>query len=287
MDVLITGSAGFVGSYFRRRLDVPGNFVVCIDTDDPKVPMDCRQFFRESDRRFDLIIHCAALVGGRAVIDGQPLNIANNMGLDAALFNFALRTRAKQVVYFSSSAAYPVEFQTGPCLLREDDIDLSLPRLPDQTYGWAKLTGEILAEKARAEGLKVNVFRPFSGTGPGQTLDYPVPAICARAAGHKSPLTVWADVVRDVIHVEDIVEGVLATLDQGYEGPLNLCTGIATRLSVLARMAADEASYFPTIDVLTGKPTGVQYRVGDPTEFHKVYRPKRDLGAVVHELING
>ena len=47
-------------------------------------------FFRHADDRFDVIVHAAAVVGGRAMIDGNPLALAVNLELDAALFQWAL-----------------------------------------------------------------------------------------------------------------------------------------------------------------------------------------------------
>jgi nucleoside-diphosphate-sugar epimerase len=59
---------------------------------------------------WDLVVHCAANVGGRATIDGNPLWVAENLELDAAMFRWAVAMRLPRVVYYSSSAAYPVDY---------------------------------------------------------------------------------------------------------------------------------------------------------------------------------
>ena len=62
----------------------------------------------------------------------------------------------------------------------ESDINLNNIKSPDYTYGWAKLSGEYLAMFAKQYGKKVHVFRPFSGYGETQDLDYPFPSFIKR-----------------------------------------------------------------------------------------------------------
>ena len=133
---------------------------------------DIRRFMalKKADE-FDLIIHCAAIVGGRLNIDGDPLAVSTNLSIDAEFFRWIARSQTKKrVVYFSSSAVYPVELQqrNRHCALAEGLVDLTMTRLgmPDQTYGWSKLTGELLAQKAvRDYGAEVVIYRPFGGYG--------------------------------------------------------------------------------------------------------------------------
>jgi nucleoside-diphosphate-sugar epimerase len=290
MRVLVTGSAGFVGRHFVRHYHDRNDDVVEVDirNDD-----DCRRFFAWSDMRYDLVIHCAAVVGGRTMIDGQPLHLAcEDLSIDAALFAWALRTRPKRIVYFSSSAAYPVWAQTEGCAFRlhEDLIgDDQTYGLPDQTYGWVKLTGERLAAEANAEGIRTHVFRPFSGYGTDQHLDYPFPAIIGRAWRAERPFDIWGrgDSARDWIHVDDIVGAVQATIDADVVGPLNLCTGRATTFEQLARMAMTAAAYESPIRYLGDQPTGVHWRVGDPTLLHQIYTPRVTLEEGIARALKG
>ena len=116
MKALVTGSAGFAGRHFREALHHRGWDVTGIDIAEGN---DARDFFSASGDRFDLVVHCAAVVGGRALIDGPPLALAVNLELDAAMFRWALRTRPGRVIYLSSPAAYPVALQGEPRLLAE------------------------------------------------------------------------------------------------------------------------------------------------------------------------
>ena len=275
MRILITGHKGFVGQYFHRRLITLGHDVVGIDI---KEGNDARDFFRTNDSRFDTVIHLAAVVGGRQKIEREPLALAVDLSIDAELFGWALRTKPGKIVYFSSSAAYPIQYQSDPFVLSEGDIDLSKIRNPDLTYGWSKLTGEMLASHARAEGLRVLVFRPFSGYGHDQALDYPFPTFIDRAKRRLDPFPIWGDgnQVRDFIHISDIVSAVFAAINAGVETS-NLCTGRPTSFNDLARLVCQEARYEPEFEHLTAEPVGVQYRVGNPDLMLSYYQPKISL----------
>ena len=187
MKILITGDAGFVGRAFHRALDDKGHEITGIDIANG---LDCRDFFKKDDTRYDVVIHLAAIVGGRATIEGNPLAVASDLAIDSDMFQWAVRTKPKHLVYFSSSAAYPIYLQKTAYKqrLREGDINLDHIRTPDLSYGWAKLTGETLARYARAEGIKVHVLRPFSGYGSDQDLDYPFPSLIARGKAKQEPI---------------------------------------------------------------------------------------------------
>ena len=267
---LVTGAAGFVGSHFTAHLREQGWKVNAIDIrEGPHTAIqDAREFFQwESGLvTYDLVLHCAAVVGGRQVIDNDPLAQAVNLELDAALFRWALRTRPARVVYFSSSAAYPVNLQTLALRrpLAESDIRFGdSAGMPDQLYGWSKLTGEYLARKAREYGLSVSVVRPFSGYGEDQDDCYPFPAFTDRALRREDPFLVWGsgDQVRDFIHIDDIVSAVMKMYERDVNGPVNLGTGRPYSVRQLAQMVCEQAGYSPEFEFARQAPSGVGYRV--------------------------
>jgi len=292
--ILLTGGAGFVGRHLARRLLEAGHEVHCVD---PIVPLtggieperwpefdprdfrnfrfhreDCRAWFgRVDDTDFDYAYHLAAVVGGRAMIENQPLAVADDLSIDSEYWQWAVRAKPKKTVCFSSSAAYPVRFQekVGHRLLSEDMIDFSKDLgVPDYSYGWAKLTHEYLAKLAfEKHGLKSVTYRPFSGYGEDQDDHYPFPSICKRVLEMKGKpkVTVWGtgDQMRDFIHIEDCADGILATVDRIDDAQaLNLSTGKLTSFKEFARMAAKQAGYAPEIAGQTEQPAGVFARGG-------------------------
>lgn len=302
---LVTGSAGFVGRHMAAELERRGWAVIEVDIDDRAGGEDALDLFRQDYTRYSLVVHCAARAPHRAAIDGQPAVMSYNLQLDSAMFEWAVRTKQNRVLYLSSSAAYPVGPQAGHVRYRMHELDLDPmasistellqaigsmgPLLPDAGYGWTKLTGERMATLAATTGLAVHVVRPFSGYGEDQGTDWPFGAFVDRARRRESPFTIWGDgtQVRDWIHIDDVVNGALAVVDADERRPVNLCTGHGTSMLELAQMMCHEAGYAPRFDLKRDAPTGVAYRVGDPTRFHLLYQPKVTLQESVARTLTG
>lgn len=275
---LVTGSWGFVGRHMTRALRRDGYDVIGCDIANPEAPVNCLDVFRRADRVFDLVVHAAARAPHRRAIDRFPETMVHNQLLDAAMFEWALHSRQSRVLYLSSSAVYPVNYQDAeePWRLHETYTDSDLGIMPDAGYGWTKLTGEKMAAAAAVAGLRVHVVRPFSGYGEDQGDDWPFGAFVARAARREDPFTVWGDgsQVRDWIHIDDVVAGALAVVDADVREPVNLCTGRGTSMTELAGMIVAETGYQPAMSYEPTAPRGVAYRVGDPDRFHAIYKPK-------------
>lgn len=290
---LVTGSAGFIGRHMVEELERRGYAVDGADLTDC---IDAHQVFRSPiTPRYDLVVHAAYHVGGRAAIDGVNTNFARNVALDGAMFDWAVRTRQRKVLYFSSSAVYPVKYQTSKYFtthphraLREADVNPHEPMLPDKGYGWAKLTGERLAEDAEFNGLPITVVRPASGCSAHQDPTYPFPAIAARVALKDAPVRIWGPQgqARDFVHVTDVIGAALAICDASAIGPVNICTGVATEMGTLAtklwkKMHPGTRGF--TLFYDTSQPTGVYRRVLDPKLMLNYYQPKWTLDAMVDE----
>jgi nucleoside-diphosphate-sugar epimerase len=310
--VLVTGGAGFVGRHLIKRLLDEGYQVHCVDNlmpgtgaIDPRTerqwplysPLDyrnfhfcaedCRDYFRRvKDDDFDYAFHLAAVVGGRWMIENRPLAVADDLSIDSHYWQWAVEAKPKKTVCFSSSAAYPVSYQCREnyVLLKEDMISFEEGHLgmPDLSYGWAKLTHEFLARLAYEKyGIRSVSYRPFSGYGEDQDDSYPFTGICRRALSlaDRRVLTVWGDgdQMRDFIHIEDCIRGILMTMDKIDNGDaLNLSTGTFTSFKTLASMVANECGFTPKVCGMSDMPAGVFARAGDTTK-QKAYGFCHDL----------
>lgn len=284
MRALITGSLGFVGRHAAAELMKRGWHVEGCDVlARPGLSLagdDALTQFRHNDYRYDLVIHAAASAPHRDAIDNEHQHMARNLMLDAAMFEWAVRTRQHRVIYLSSSAAYPVSLQQGePWPLREDDIDLDGEAEPDSVYGWTKLTGEKLAREAARQGLAVTVVRPFSGYGEDQSPNFPFRAILDRVKRRDDPVHVWGPgtQVRDWIHISDVVNGMLAVAEHGIGVAVNLGTGEGTSMFDLAVMACKLAGHNTVVRALPDRPAGVAYRVAHANLFRQIYTPRVSL----------
>lgn len=310
--MLVTGGCGFVGRHLIRRLLQDGHEVHCVDS---LVPLgggiaprlwpffrpldygsfhfyneDCRTWFkRVGDTDFDYAFHLAAMVGGRAMIENNPLAVADDLSIDAEYWQWAAKAKPAKTIVFSSSAAYPVHLQRPDhyVLLKEDMISFDEGLgMPDMTYGWAKLTHEYCARLAyEKHGLKSVTYRPFSGYGEDQDDTYPFPSICKRVLQNQgaSEIRVWGSgrQMRDFIHIDDCIEGVLCTMDKIEDGSaINLSTGKFTSFIEFVQIAADLLGFHPEVLGTSNTPEGVFARGGDTSLQHElgfVYKlPFRD-----------
>ena len=299
---LIPGACGFVGRNLTKRLlkTTRDTLVIVDDLSKGRAPnlwlnnnengtfengrvlfyhQDIRDFLKniqDSDHQihnvhFDSVFHLAAIVGGRSMIDGDPLKVALNLSIDAEFFQWASIHKPKRILYPSSSAAYPVEIQTkeNNIALSESDISLQNISLPDMTYGWSKITGEYLAKIAhRYYGLSVACIRPFSGYGEDQEVDYPIPAIARRIALKENPVEVWGtgEQGRDFVHIDDVIDIMLIAIDRIKDGTaINIGSGKLTSFLEIIKTLSSIANYDPDIKPLLDKPVGTFSRYSDMT----------------------
>jgi len=288
--ILITGAAGFVGRAFTRwiRRNLENVHLVGVDDfSEGREEWDKQELYTQFDRfwemdvraflkrkqRFDLCIHLAARVGGRLEIENRAIDVAENLAIDQAVIAAVHGGMAKELMYFSSSAAYPTCWQKRRTkrLLSEDMIALEKSAWigrPDMTYGWAKVTGEYLC--SFLADTQVTIFRPFSGYGTDQGLAYPFPAIMQRVVDGEDPVVVWGSGTqcRDWIHINDICRMAFELHQLHGGGTYNLGTGIPVKFIDFASRALAACDKQAAICHNKSKPEGVYWRVADMAKTH-------------------
>lgn len=254
---------------------------------------------KDSIPRFGDVFHLASIVGGRSLIEGDPILVAKDLAIDSAFFLWITREkeRAQRVLYASSSAAYPIHLQgkKGALALAENYIDFKPGAfgVPDLTYGWSKLTGEFLARLAHQKyGIHIACVRPFSGYGEDQDLTYPTPSIALRVARGDDPIEVWGtgEQARDFVHIDDCIDACFAILDHVKDGyGVNIGSGISTSFNDLIKRMLKLEKRTATIRPLSDKPVGVSNRYADTKYLFKTvgWKPKISLDEGLTRVLAG
>jgi GDP-4-dehydro-6-deoxy-D-mannose reductase len=167
---------------------------------------------------------------------------------------------------------------------------------PLTPYAVAKASQELIALQAfRAAGTQVVCTRSFNHSGVGHGTSYLLPTLVRRVRELPSSggtLRIGnGSVIRDYLHVADVVEAYLRLLDHGEAGEVyNVCSGkgatvreLAERVLKHARVTADISS-----DTALLRPIDVPILVGDNTKLRTAtdWAPKRSIDDIIDDLIH-
>jgi nucleoside-diphosphate-sugar epimerase len=143
-----------------------------------------------------------------------------------------------------------------------------------EVYAFCKYVSERYARHLGRHGFPIAILKPFGGYGPGQSLNYPFPAILERALRKDDPLCVWgnAHTTRDWVYIDDLIDAILLAADGKFPnaGAIAIGTGRPTTFKQLAEMIAAQVGYSPEIKADFTKPVGSSRRVAE-TSVAKMY----------------
>lgn len=268
---LISGSSGFLGSELAHRLCVQGHTVVGVDIVAGSYTTHVQSIESfDISTNYDAVFHFAAYVKGREQIENNFLAIAKNIETDRIVIQKIIQCPPKRFVYPSSSAVYPTTYQQdNHKSLCETDINFATNTIgvSDHLYGWTKLTTERMLWELK-DIIDISIIRPFSGYGPKQSLDYPVPNLINIVKNNPSNIKVWGTgkQTRDFVYIDDIVDTLEWCLtDTAKFRVVNVGTGIATSFIDVITLAHQLIYNKPVIDItcVLEKPVGVLNRYCD------------------------
>ncbi len=296
----VTGGASFIGSTLTDRLIERGvrkvrivddlssgslaNLKHHLGTDKVEfIQADLREpgVTRSAMHGVDVVFHIAADHGGRGYVDLHQAGPASNFFLDGLVFAEALKAKVQKVVFASSGCVYPNFLQSDlkkELYLTEDLTDG--PNDADNTYGWAKLMGELtLKAYAKEHGLGAVSCRYFTVYGPRGVENHAVIAMIARAFLQQNPFDVWGDgtQIRNWTYIDDIVEGTILAGEKISDGtPINLGTMERIRVIDAAKMVCEITGHKAELKTRPDMPTGPLNRVADNSRAKKLlgWEPK-------------
>jgi UDP-glucose 4-epimerase len=257
MHVVVTGGAGFIGSWVVRRLRERGDTVTVLDVaspvdDDGPEPAGGVDFVKgsvldpdavqESTRGADAVIHLAGFVRSgmcRQPYQGASLQLQGTLNVLEACRLHGVRR-----------LGYASTFYVYDGRPSEETVDESTPLDPVamELFGSAKFMGELLcADYARRDDLDVTTFRigpAYGGQGSSAMDDF------VEAGLRGETIEIWGRGQRrnQYTFVGDVAEAIVAGLDHGGE-TFNLVSPEAVRLLDLAELLAEyqiKAIFDPT-----------------------------------------
>lgn len=235
-SVLITGSAGFMGSHLAEVLVAAGHRVVGLDNFDPYYPRATKEHniagllqsggcsFVEGDIRDadtvnrvmgetqpDFILHWAAKAGVRPSLEIPAEYAAVNVEGTANILQAARDHMPLKIIFASSSSVYGVHNS----LPFSEQADISRPISP---YAATKIAGEALCHSFHHVcGLPIMCLRLFTVYGPRQRPDLAINKFVRLMSEHK-PLPLFGDgsTSRDYTYIDDVVAAVTSAMQQDF-----------------------------------------------------------------------
>ncbi|OQW33598.1 MAG: GDP-fucose synthetase [Nitrospira sp. SG-bin1] len=280
--VVVTGGAGFLGSFVVDQLAVKGcrQIIVPRSKDYDLVQMDAVQQLY-SDAKPDVVIHLAARVGGIGANQANPGRFFyDNLMMGTQLIEVGRQRGVNKFVAIGTICAYP---KFAPIPFKEDDIWNGYPEETNAPYGLAKKMMLVQSQAYRQQyGFNSIVLFPVNLYGPRDNFDletsHVIPALIRKCVAAKetgqASITLWGDgsPSREFLYVEDAAEGILLAAEQ-YEGslPVNLGTGEEISIRNLAQSIAVEVGFTGQIQWDITKPNGQPRRCLDVSRAKQLF----------------
>lgn len=314
MRFLITGGAGFIGSHLSEAFLEKGDEVVVIDDlstgriDNIRSFLDNSRFtfvhrsisdqktLEELVRSTDMILHLAAAVGVKLIVNQPVKSIETNIQGTQIILDLANKYR-KKVLITSTSEVYG-KSENYP--FKEDDDMLLGPTLKQRwSYACSKAIDEFLAISFfRETALPVVIVRLFNTVGPRQVGTYGmvIPRFVEQAITNNS-LSVYSDgqQARCFIHVKDVVEYLMQLIHlKEAEGEIfNVGSNEEITILALAQRVIEMVGSKSNIvkipyEQVYGKGfEDIRIRVPDISKLHSAvdYRSKFNLDRILQEVI--
>ena len=308
MNILVTGGAGFIGSHTCERLLERGDHVTILDNFndfyDPGIKRENLEAMArvgtpevaEGDLRdealiarlfeegsFDCVLHLAAMAGVRPSLEA-PLYYEDVNVRGTLLLLEQLRQRPEtRFVCASSSSVYGGN--TKVPFSEADDI----PH-PISPYAATKRSCELHSYTYHhLYGIPTTMLRFFTVYGPRQRPEMAI-AKFVRLVDEGKPLPFFGDgsTRRDYTYVDDIVDGVLRSIDrcEGYE-IYNLGESETTTLAELVEAIGEACGKEPVLDRQPMQPGDVLVTYADVSKAKERlgYNPSTKVGEGIRRYV--
>lgn len=302
--VLLTGGAGFLGSFVVEKLQERGckDIFVARSKDYNLVEMEAvKRLYK--DVKPDIVIHLAARVGGIGANRANPGKFFyDNLMMGVQMMEVGRQVGIEKFVAVGTVCAYP---KFTPVPFKEEDLWNGYPEETNAPYGLAKKMLLVQAWAYRQQyGFNAIYLLPVNLYGPRDNFDpessHVIPALIRKfleaqgkvgntqyapgssktayslvPTSQSSPtVTVWGTgkPTREFLYVEDAAEGiVLATEKYNKPDPVNLGTGFEIFIKDLAELIKKLTGFKGKIIWDTSKPDGQPRRMLDTSKAYREF----------------
>lgn len=285
--VIVTGGAGFLGSFLVERLRALGAAEVTVPRRavyDLREAEAIRQLLSDTQRGgkpVDQVVHLAANVGGIGANMKHPAEFFyDNLMMGVQLLHESWKAGVGKFVATGTICAYP---KFTPVPFREEELWNGYPEETNAPYGLAKKMMLVQSQAYRQQyGYNAIFLLPVNLYGPRDNFDlessHVIPAMirkCVEARERKEPeIVLWGDgsPSREFLYVEDAAQGLLLAAER-YSGlePVNLGSGREIKIRELARLIKEAAGYEGDIVWDSSKPNGQPRRCLDTARAKELF----------------
>lgn len=284
-NILITGGAGFLGSFVVRKL-----LEVGVNKNKIRVPRSKETDLRKwqnclkSVSGADIVIHLAAKVGGICFNRDYPGELFyDNAIMGIQLMEAGRIEGVKKFVAIGTVCAYP---KLTPVPFKEEDLWNGYPEETNAPYGLARKIYLVQSQAYRQQyGFNSIFLLPVNLYGPGDNFDpkrsHVIPALIRKftdaVKNQKRSVVIWGsgEASREFLYVEDAAEAILlATEKYNKPEPVNIGTSFEIKIRDLAQLIAKFTGFKGEIKWDKSKPDGQPRRCLD------VSRAKREFGFI-------
>ena len=280
--IIVTGGAGFLGSYLVDRLRDRGCRNIFVPTHgdfDLTHLVSVDELYQE--HRPDVLFHLAAAVGGIGANRSNPGRFFyENAIMGIQLIEAARRYKTEKTIILGTICAYP---KFTPIPFREDELWDGYPEETNAAYGLAKKMLLVQSQAYRQQyGMNSIFLLPVNLYGPHDNFDvessHVIPALirkCAEAVDRNcAEIVLWGDgsPTREFLYVEDAAEGIVAAAER-YDSPepVNLGSGMEISIRDLAQKIAELVGFRGRIEWDAAQPNGQPRRRLDVSRAEKEF----------------
>ena len=297
MKVAVAGGFGFLGSNVVKKLQEKGHKAIPFSR---RTGIDIRQYEKIcgflKDERPDVVINCAAHVGGIAYNRLKPVEIyEDNILIGFNVVKACYETGVEKLVNIMPNCTYPgvaeiyteSEWWDGP--MHDTVLTYGMPRKAIWVQCWA------YKQKYGFNSIHLvlpNLYGPGDHFDPirSHALGALIKKIVDAKINNEKKVIIWGtgNPIREWGYVEDAAEGIVIAMDKYNDIEImNIGEGRGYTIKEIAYMIREAVSWDGEFEFDTSRPDGAPKKILDVTKMKSIlgWEPKTDIGEGIRKTV--